>query len=129
MELNEAKKILKDDGYVISYSDLEDKAVNQMEDVVKLANVLANAVHYFTDPDNDYEIVKLGAYGYTVKNMKYDYMTVKIGLLFTKFDDEPKIMIGFWNENEFRDGLIHTADAASPTKLFKDVDKMFSNLR
>ncbi len=128
MELNEAKKILKDDGYVISYSDLEDKAVNQMEDVVKLANVLANAVHYFTDPDNDYEIVKLGAYGYTVKNMKADYLTIKIGLLFTKFDDEPKIMIGFWNGDEFRDGLIHTADAASPTKLFKDVDKLFKNL-
>ena len=37
MELKEAKKILKDDGYVISYSDLEDKAVNQMEDLVTLA--------------------------------------------------------------------------------------------
>lgn len=72
MDLKEAKKILKDDGYVISYSDLEDKTVHQMEDLVRLANVLANAVHYFMDSDNDYEIVKLGAYGYTVKNMKYD---------------------------------------------------------
>lgn len=57
-----------------------------------------------------------------------DYMTVKIGLLFTKFDDEPKIKVEFWNEDEFRDGVIHTADAASPTKLFNDVNKIFKNL-
>ena len=128
MELNEAKKILKDDGYVISYSDLEDKAVNQMEDLVTLANVLANAVPYFTDPDNDYEIVKLGAYGFTVKNMKADYISVKIGLMFTKFDDEPKIKVEFWNETEFKDGVIYTADKASTSKLVKDIDKLFKNL-
>lgn len=128
MELKEAKKILKDDGYVISYSDLEDKTVHQMEDLVRLANVLANAVHYFMDSDNDYEIVKLGAYGYTVKNMKFDYMSIKIGLMFTKFDDYPKIKVEFWNENEIRDAAIYDANGASPTKIFKDIDKMFKNL-
>ena len=60
--------------------------------------------------------------------MKYDYMSVKIGLMFTKFDDEPKIKVEFWNENEIRDAAIYDANGASPTKIFKDIDKIFKNL-
>lgn len=119
MELKEAEKILKDDGYVIRYSDLEDKAVRQLEILVTLANLLADVVHYFTDPDNDYELVKLGAYGFEVKN-RTNEAKAKIGLLFDKTEDKDIPRIGV----EINGELVYTTTHNSAAGLFRMVNNL-----
>ena len=114
MNLHEAKKILSDEGYSIEYSELEDKAINQMEDIVNLANTLANVVHYFTDSEGNYDIVKLYSYGFDIKNRKTDKIA-KIGLLFDKNRDIPKIGVEIDGE------VVYTSTKNSAAGLFKMV--------
>ena len=121
MELKEAEKILKDDGYVISYSELEDKTINQMEDLVALANSLANAVGYFTDSEGKFVIVKLDAYGFTVENKETKTKT-KIGLL-TKNNKEPQISILIYDGNTLKHSIYADADNVNSKGIFKYVSR------
>jgi hypothetical protein len=122
MELNEAEKILKDEGYEIKYTDLEDTAVNKTEDLVTLANVLADVVPYFSNSNGKFNIVKVEAYGFTVENSETKNL-VKIYFLQSQFTDEPKIMVSIVKDGRLLDGVIVLAGKTSAKDIFNFVNK------
>jgi hypothetical protein len=122
MELNEAEKILKDEGYEIKYTDLEDTAVNKTEDLVTLANVLADVVPYFSNSNGKFNIVKVKAYGFTVENSETKNLG-KIYFLPSQFTDEPKIMVSIVKDGRLLDGFIVLADKTSAKDIFNFINK------
>lgn len=118
MNLNEAEKVLGDNGYAIKFSDMETKAENQMEKIVYLANTLSNVVEYFMDSEGDFDIIKVYAYGFEVKN-KTNESTAKIGLLFDKNVDIPKIGVELDGE------LVYTTTGNTAGGLFRMITNLF----